>query len=779
MSDTTPLQDEAVEALVTEATDDFMDRLHRGEQPDIADYAGRYPQIAGILRQLLPAVRLMSRSSSDALARPTPTPAGSQSLGCLGDFRLLREIGRGGMGVVYEAEQVSLGRRVALKVLPLAAALDPRQLQRFRLEAQAAAHLHHAHIVSIHSVGCEHGVYHYAMQYIEGRSLAEVIGQLQQHDHESAAGPSSGALSELASRVAPAERSSGAAAADTAAEPRAAAATVQSVGDAAYFRTMAALGIQAAEALEYAHTMGVIHRDVKPANLLLDVHGDLYVTDFGLAQLRGVPELTMTGDLVGTLRYMSPEQTLGQRGVMDHRTDIYSLGATLYELLTLAPAFDAPERHALLRQIAEEDPIPPRHWNRAIPVDLETIVLKAMAKEPASRYSNAKELADDLRRFLEHRPIQARRPTLLERAAKWSRRHRPVVAAAVGLLLVAAVGFAVSTALIARERSRLAEEQERTKAAYEAEADQRARAEKSFRQARQVVDFFTDVSEEELRDKPELQGLRRKLLEAALEYYQDFIEQSHDDPSLQAQLAVSHLRMATILDEIGSRADALAAIERARLLQEKLVHNRPQAPEFQRGLFSIYSRLGALRGGRQLNLLAQKSVQEDLRLSDDQARQVAHLRDKRQEAFRDFQPLTPEEWRAKFDELAAQEMALADLLQPEQATRLRQIALQLRGTEAFSDPEVAKALQLTHEQKERIWALQDETRRVIWAGYHAGDTSPEGRKKLEDLWRSARDQVLGVLTDAQKARWKDLMGEPFKGKLFPPHRGGFGSRPAP
>jgi hypothetical protein len=487
----------------------------------------------------------------------------------------------------------------------------------------------------------------------------------------------------------------------------------------------------------------------------------------------------MTGDLVGTLRYMSPEQALAQRGVMDHRTDIYSLGATLYELLTLAPAFNASERHALLRQIAEEEPAPPRHQNRAIPVDLETIVLKAMAKEPGSRYASAKELADDLRRFLEHRPIQARRPTLLERAAKWSRRHRPVVAAAVGLLLVAAVGFAISTALIARERSRLAEEQARTKAAYEAEADQRARAEKSFRQARQVVDFFTDVSEEQLADKPELQGLRRKLLQAALEYYQDFIEQSHDDPSLQAQLAVSHLRVATILDEIGSRADALAALERARLLQEKLVHNRPTAPEFQRGLFSIYSRLGSLRGGRQLNLLAQKSVQEDLRLSGDQAQQVARLREERHEAFRDFRPLTPEEWRAKYDELTAQETALAGLLQPEQARRLQQIALQLRGTEAFSDPEVANALQLTHEQKERIWALQDETRRVIWAVYHAGDTSPEGRKKLEELWQSARKQLLDVLTDEQKARWKELTGEPFKGKLFPPHRGSFGPRPAP
>jgi serine/threonine protein kinase len=758
------MQDEAVEALVAEATDDFMDRVHRGELPDVADYARRYPQIAGILRQLLPAVRLMGRSPADAVARPALAAANPPPLGCLGDFRLLRELGRGGMGVVYEAEQVSLGRRVALKVLPLAAALDPRQLQRFRLEAQAAAHLHHAHIVSIHSVGCEHGVYHYAMQYIEGQSLADVIAQLQRQNRGQT--PCSGSQVLREAPGAPAT------AAETAAEPHAVAATVRSVGDAAYFRTVAALGIQAAEALEYAHSMGVIHRDVKPANLLLDVQGNVYVTDFGLAQLRGVPELTMTGDLVGTLRYMSPEQALAQRGVMDHRTDIYSLGATLYELLTLAPAFDAPERHALLRQIAEEEPASPRQRNRAIPVDLETIVLKAMTKEPGSRYASAKELADDMRGFLEHRPIRARRPTPLERAAKWSRRHRSLVAAAVGLLLLAAIGFAVSTALIAREKWRLAEEQARTKAAYEAEAAQRARAEKSFRQARQVVDFFTEASEEDLADKPELQGLRRKLLEAALTYYQDFIEQSHDDPSLQAQLAISHLRVATILDEIGSRADALAALERAQLLQEKLVHNRPTTPEFQRGFLSIYSRLGSLRGGRELSFLAQKSVQEDLQLSDEQAKQVVQLWDKRHEAFRDSHQLSPEEWRAKFDELAAQETALAQLLRPEQARRLQQIALQQRGTTAFGDPEVAKTLQLTHEQKERIWAIQDETRQVLWAAYHAGDLGPEGRKKLEDLWRNAREQVLAVLTDEQKARWKELTGEPFKGKLFPPYRSG-------
>ncbi len=179
-----------------------------------------------------------------------------------------------------------------------------------------------------------------------------------------------------------------------------------------YFRTAAALGIQAAEALDHAHKLGIVHRDIKPANLLLDVQGNLWITDFGLARLQDDAGLTITGDLLGTLRYMSPEQALAKRGYLDHRTDIYSLGATLYELVTLRPAIDGQDRQEVLRKIAQDEPTPPRRLNPAIPRELETILLKAMNKEPESRYATAQELADDLRRFLEHKPIKAKRPTL-------------------------------------------------------------------------------------------------------------------------------------------------------------------------------------------------------------------------------------------------------------------------------------------------------------------------------------------------------------------------------
>jgi serine/threonine protein kinase len=372
----------SVEALVGQIAEEFIEQVNRGEQPDIEEYAGRYPAIAAVLRQVLAALQIIRVPTRD-LAGDDSASMGAQVTGCLGDFRIFQEIGRGGMGIVYEAEQISLGRRVALKVLPFAAALDPRQLQRFKNEAQAAAHLQHTHIVPVYYVGCERGAHFYAMQYVEGQTLAAVIAELRQQaglEKRDPSQPLSDVANELVSgRLAPPKRAAnsdlpatpsvpGQTSAASAGEStlRARLCTEHSTKSTMYIRTIVNLALQAAEALEYAHHEGVVHRDIKPANLLVDRKGHLWIADFGLAHCQSQAGLTMTGDLVGTLRYMSPEQALAKRVLVDHRTDIYSLGVTLYELLTLEAAFPGRDREELRRRIAFEEPQTPRHRNKAI-----------------------------------------------------------------------------------------------------------------------------------------------------------------------------------------------------------------------------------------------------------------------------------------------------------------------------------------------------------------------------------------------------------------------------
>jgi tetratricopeptide (TPR) repeat protein len=423
----------ALEALVARVVDEFEDRRARGEAPHPEEYAARHPQAADEIRGVLGMLGLAAPQLAEA-----PGPRG-----VLGDFRIVREVGRGGMGVVYEAEQVSLGRRVALKVLPYAATMDPRQLQRFVNEARAAAALDHPHIVHVHAVGSERGVHYYAMQFIDGRTLAELIAELRRDGGR----PAPAAAAQPTTPHVPGQPEP---AAETAAH--AVAATEPAPRDRAYFRRIAGLGEQAAEALDHAHQAGVVHRDVKPANLLLDAHGKLWVTDFGLAHVQSGASLTVTGDLVGTLRYMSPEQALAQRVVVDHRTDVYSLGATLYELLTLRPVFGGGDRQELLRQIAFEEPTAPRRLNKAVPAELETVVLKALEKNPADRYATAQELADDLGRFLADEPIRARPPSAAQRLRKWGRRHPAAVAAAAAALAAAVLALGGSLGWIAKDR---------------------------------------------------------------------------------------------------------------------------------------------------------------------------------------------------------------------------------------------------------------------------------------------------------------------------------------
>jgi serine/threonine protein kinase len=693
----------------------YLEAAQAGRAPDRRQVMAEHPELRPELEEffashdeverLAAPMREVTAESGAGAVRP-PDAAPPAELGQLGDFRLLREVGRGGMGVVYEAEQMSLRRRVALKVLPFVAAIDPRQLQRFQNEALAAAHLRHESIVPVHAVGCERGVHYYAMQFVEGQSLAALIGDLRRL----AGRPASGAAGDDQATAAYAANATPAYDAD---RFRAASLSRQrSAGSRWYFNWVADLGRQAALALEHAHQMGVVHRDVKPANLLLDARGQLWVTDFGLARFNSDVGLTLTGEMLGTLRYASPEQALARPGLVDHRSDVYSLGATLYELLTLRPIFDGRDRHELLRQIATEEPLPPRTADPAIPVELETILLKAIAKEPGDRYATARELADDLQRFREDRPITARRPSLLEKATKWARRHRSVVASAVAALLLTVAGLATATVLTAR-----AYERERQKAQ---EADeQRARAEENFRQAWQAVDQFTQIGEVELAGQPPpLRGVQQRLLETALDYYEKFIKQRGDDPAAQAELVATQERVKKLLTD-----------------------------------------LAVLQGAGQLWLLSQPAVLDDLGLTDEQRKKVKDLWARGGNGF-------PRLRGQQFLEMAhAQDKEVRQILRPQQRRRLGQIELQRQGIWAFHEPTVAAELKLTAEQRERIQLIEEDTFRDAFR-VRPGASPEQLRKQHEHRMSLANERLVEVLTREQARRWREMTGEPFKGPVF-------------
>ncbi len=451
----------------------------------------------------------------------------------VGDYRVVREVGRGGMGVVYEAEQVSLGRRVALKVLPGHVAGDRKALMRFRREAKAAAGLHHTNIVPVFEVGRDGDVAFYAMQFIHGQGLDQVVDELrrfrepdrQPHangpveagkaawiakESRHAGAPSAvtngrqlglvaGAL--LTGRLetdgpgSPAaktsaatglavtergepERTSNFGSRDRPEAPPAADASssavlpggtavsaVESTGRRQpFFRSVAQIGRQAAQGLAHAHARGIIHRDIKPSNLLLDTAGIVWITDFGLAKADG-DGLTTTGDIFGTLRYMAPERFRGQG---DARADIYALGLTLYELLTLRPAYDSSDRMKLIEQIKSDEPPRPRSIDSRVPRDLETIVLKSIEKDPGLRYPTARAMAEDLSRFLADEPIHARRASAAEQYWRWARRN-PLIAA-MGGVLAGVLVLATIGSLLAAQRFRVQAETERTLALNEAAA---------------------------------------------------------------------------------------------------------------------------------------------------------------------------------------------------------------------------------------------------------------------------------------------------------------------
>jgi serine/threonine protein kinase/WD40 repeat protein len=423
--------------LLDSLTEDFVARLRRGEAPALEDYTRHYPHLADQICRLFPTLIDIESSRGQAAQAPVRQ---------IGDYRIIRELGRGGMGIVYEAEQAHLGRRVALKVLP-GSGHDPKRSERFRREAAVAAQLHHTNIVPVFEAGQDGDVDYYAMQLIPGRGLDRFIAEL--HDQRAAGPPARAASSPTV--VAPTVTRRSANSYHQAPLPT----RKEGLEPQSTIRFTAEVGIQAARALAHAHERGIVHRDVKPSNLLLDPEGIVWITDFGLVKTAG-SDLTATGALLGTLRYLAPEQLQGR---CDARSDIYALGLTLYEVLTLRPAFPESDNLLLLEMVRSGQPIPPRRLDPSIPRDLETIVLKATHKEPGRRYQRADELAEDLRRFLAGEPVRARRVGPIERSWRWARRY-PALAAGVGLILGAILLVVGVTLWAAQEAIRHANELE-------------------------------------------------------------------------------------------------------------------------------------------------------------------------------------------------------------------------------------------------------------------------------------------------------------------------------
>lgn len=558
--------------------DEYLVAIEQGQSVTPEELLAKHPADAPQLRGYLSGLNLFHAAAIEPAKnllsdekQSTEIPA---SLQTIGDYRLVRELGRGGMGVVYEAWQLSLRRRVALKVLPFTSAHDAKQLGRFKNEAQAAAQVQHPNIVPVFAIGEDCGTNYYVMQLIDGQSLTSLLNALRSHGTAPCDltvpnngltynSQRAGSYVESTTRQSPASP------------------PMHAADTADHIRVIARLGIQAAEALHAAHEYGIVHRDVKPSNLLLDDHGKLWVTDFGLARCRDDQGLTQSGDVLGTMRYMSPEQAQGRLSLVDHRTDIYSLGLTLYELATLNHPDDEAGEVAKLFERHRAAPKPLSHWNRHIPSDFQTVVLKCLGEFPHERYSTAKELAVDLRRFLEGQPILASPPSIASRVTKWAKRRRGVVYATAAVLAVTIFAIVTSSMLLSHERSaRIA-------------ANQRAIKDRLRDESLRLRAVYDRVADE-LASIPGAEPVASRMLKDGVQDYERLVREIGEDPLFVADAARAQGALGTLQAKLGNRAAAIEAHTRAKETWESTLAREPKNSDYAQNLALSLNNLALL-----------------------------------------------------------------------------------------------------------------------------------------------------------------------------------------
>ena len=606
--------------ILEQIVDHFTNRLRAGEHPAITDYQARHPEFKDEIEDLLASVAMIEQLKSD----PTNSPAKSRSLdevsglNQIGPYKIKGEIGRGGMGVVFEAVHESLGKRVAIKVMPTPLINSKNYVERFKREAQSAARLHHTNIVSVFGVGEGEGYHYYVMDLIEGQTLGAVINGINASDPKSTKidryetrVDMNGELTLAFNSSTPLDTPSVTSdARTTTPEMSTVKPQARPIKKASHYRWAARIAADLANAVAFAHDADLLHRDIKPSNIILDQKGQVWITDFGLAKdTRSEINLTKTGDVIGTPQYLSPESLEGK---YDCRSEVYCIGLTLYELATLQPAFNNGTTAEVIRAIATSSPPSPRKISPGIPIDLSTIIEKSISKNAEERYPTVKDLQRDLIAFVEDRTIAARPPSTIEMVSKWGRRNPlaaslSVVSFILLLLVAAATSFgylytkdaldqeAKKSALLEDQIRETDEANRKVRAAYKSQESEYQRAERNVDISIQAFDrMFKQLVAKDSADSTELsidgledlQGIETSItkqdavfLEEFLSFYDKFATNNFDNQDLQAESARAFRRVANIYQLLGEVDRSFDAYKKSIELYNKVLVDSPDSKE--------------------------------------------------------------------------------------------------------------------------------------------------------------------------------------------------------